>query len=122
MLTLIHGTAPDFKLPEEMRAGKPKLKTVLEGAWTTCGSLRVAGEHARTQIRVDRTIKPSKQSAQSLAYHVATAYAGLFGERPSTAKGKWFVAYMGALGDILQIDAKFGYTMLTAATKHVHAF
>lgn len=119
---LIYGSSPPFRLPDELRAGKARLGGVLEGAWTNCQTLRDAGEHTRAQIRVNRSIKPSLQSAKSLAYHVAMSYAGLFGERPPTSKDTWFVAYMGALGDILQIDVKFGYLMLTTATENVRAF
>jgi hypothetical protein len=117
---LIYGTSPPFKLPDELRTRKAKLGGVLAGAWTTCQTLRDAGAHARTQIRVDRSIKPSMQSARSLAYQVATAYQGIFGERPPTNKGAWFIGYMADLGDILQIDAKFGYSMLTAVASKLH--
>ena len=117
---LIHGTAPAFKLPENLRSEKVKLKSVLDGAWTTCHSLRVTGEHARTQIRVNRSIKPSAQMASALARDVIGGYAGAFAALPPTGKGSWFVEYMGTLGDVLGLDTKFGYSMLTTAASNVH--
>lgn len=119
---LIWGTTPPVRLPDELRAQKLELGPILEDTWSTCQTLRDTGAYTRDQIRVDRTVRPSMQSANALAYKVITAYAGIFRERPPTYKGAWFVGYMENLADILMIDVKFGFTMLTTVAARVHSF
>lgn len=111
---LIWGSAPPIAVPEAMRADKVRLGTLFEDTWETLGVLRDTGEYARSHIRIDRTSKPSMQSAKRLVFWVVTKYRQQFGVYPTAHKTAWFANYMSEIGNILGLDVKFGPAMITS--------
>ncbi len=93
---------------------KANFGTILENTWTNLEALRDASAYATSQLIIDRTVKPSVENARTLAYFMANNYRSIFGEYPPTDKISWFPAYMSELGSILNIDAKFGFSMLSS--------
>lgn len=111
---LLLGSAPPIELPEQMRRDKLRLGPLLEEMWEKSGILRETGEYARSHIKIDRTAKPTIQSARRLVFWIVTKYREQFGEYPAAHKTAWFPAYMSELGDILRLDVTFGFSMIAA--------
>jgi hypothetical protein len=116
---LIWGSAPPVKLPEQLRQEKVKFGTILEDTFDNLQILRDAGEYARSHIQIDRKAKPSVQIAKSLVFWVATKYRAQFGEYPASHKTAWFPEYMSELGDILNIEVKFGFSMVSTVIEEM---
>lgn len=116
---LIWGSAPPIKLPEQLRQEKVKFGTILEDTFDNLQILRDAGGYARSHIQIDRTAKPSAQIARSLVFWVTTKYRAQFGEYPASHKTAWFPDYMSELGDILNIEVKFGFSMVSTVIEEM---
>jgi hypothetical protein len=111
---LILGSSPPIDLPAKLRLERVRFGSLLEGTWEDLQVLRDVGQYARSHIEIDRTAKPSLQNARRLVFWVVNAFRAQFGKYPPTYKGAWFPSYMCQLGDILGIEAKFGYSMLAS--------
>ncbi|OGS97019.1 MAG: hypothetical protein A3K04_06270 [Gallionellales bacterium RBG_16_56_9] len=116
---LIWGSAPPIKLPEQLRREKVKFGAILEDTFDKLQVLRDAGDYARSHIQIDRTAKPSAQIARSLVFWVVTKYRAQFGAYPASHKTAWFPEYMSELGDVLSVEVKFGFSMVSTVIEEM---
>lgn len=116
---LIFGSNPPARLPEQLRQQKIKLSTILDNVWDELQALKDTAKYTAVRLNISRTTKPNVQKAKFLVWWVATQYQQQFGKYPKSGKSDWFPAYMSTLGEILNLEESFGFTMISTAIKEM---
>lgn len=111
------GSDPVVDLPEVFRDEKPPFKQALEAVLTGVNMLQTLGEFARSEMNIDRSLKPSQQRARGLVYTIAEAWWFQFRELPPTGKTSCFFALIRDLGEIVGLKKPIGNALVAGVIK-----
>lgn len=108
---------PVVELPEIYREEKPTFGQALEAVLAGANMLQTLGEFARSEMNIDRSLKPSQQRARSLVYTIAEVWVMQFRELPPTGKASWFFDMIRDLGEIVGLKKPIGSSLIDGVIK-----